>query len=282
MDIELIQTKKALVSTQMSLAPFAINPYRGCEFGCTYCYARLTKHAKKSQHTLGIKTNLASILEKELKYKQVTQVLFGSSCECFTYRESHERLTEQILKILNHHNISYTILTKSPLIQRVLPLIKQNTHNKIFFTFNFSRERIKQLLEDNSPSLEARLCALKNIQEAGISLRLHIGPYIPFFSHIEEIFPLVNDLVKEINVELYHKKMGNFPEVLKRLRKHDAFNAAKLEEIYQDKESYYNFSRNLERSLISLNNSYQFKLYCIVPEFDTFYDSKISYENALF
>jgi DNA repair photolyase len=281
MDIEVIQTKNALSPTQMSLAPFAINPYRGCEFGCSYCYGRLTKNMKYNQHTLGIKTNLPQILEKELQYKQVDKVLLGSSCECFTYRELQSGLTEQILTILNDHNVSYTILTKAPLIQRYLHLITHSRNNKIFFTFNFSQEKIKRLLENASPSLTSRLRALKNIQRAGIARRLHIGPYIPYFSHIQEIFSLVKGLIEEVDVELYHKKMGNFPEVLRRLRHYDPRGAAKLEEVYRNKENYYNFSQNLKRSLISLNRDYKFKLYFIVPEFGRFYDSTINYEDTL-
>jgi len=75
MEIKLIKTQKVLAPTQITLAPFCINPYRGCEFGCLYCYTRLTKASKRDKETLGIKINAPLILEKELKYRNVEKVI---------------------------------------------------------------------------------------------------------------------------------------------------------------------------------------------------------------
>ncbi|RKY41254.1 MAG: hypothetical protein DRP81_08590 [Candidatus Omnitrophota bacterium] len=282
MKIKLIKTQRVLAPTQITLAPFCINPYRGCEFGCLYCYTKLTKIAQRDKETLGVKINAPLILEKELKYRNVEKVILGSSCECFTYAELTYGISKKIIQILNKNNISYTILTKSPLIQKYLSLIKVNKKNCIFFTFNFSKEKIKSLIEENSPSLKRRLAVIREIKRVGIPLRIHIGPFIPYLSSLEEIFPLIKGLTTEVNIELYHSKMGSFFEILEKIKKVDEGLSKSIENIYRDRESYYNFSEKLKETTLQLNKKYNFKLYFIIPDFDKFYNSKITYESTIF
>ena len=71
MQIKLIQTQKALSPTQIKLADYVINPYRGCEFGCLYCYANENKNIREgSGRILSVKINYPEILEKELRLKK--------------------------------------------------------------------------------------------------------------------------------------------------------------------------------------------------------------------
>ena len=85
MQIKLIRTQKVLSLTQISLADYAINPYRGCSFGCLYCYSRENKNIKKEAFftRLDAKINAPEVLERELKYKRPKRVLLGSTTECF-------------------------------------------------------------------------------------------------------------------------------------------------------------------------------------------------------
>jgi len=276
MEIKVIKTSRVISPTLMTIAPYAINPYRGCELGCLYCYVQLTKNFKRN--FLGVKMNAPLILEKELKTKNVKRVVLGSSCECFTYAELKFKITEKILNILNKYRINYTILTKSTVIENYLDLIKNNQNNCIFFTFNFTSEKIKSLLEVASPSLKKRLHTLENIIKLDIKLRIHIGPFIPYFSTLEEIFLLFKNKIKNINIELYHSKMGNFKEILSKLKNFNMKLASKLEDIYRSPSSYYNFSQDLKERAQQLNKNYNYRLNFIVPEFDKFYDSKITYD----
>ena len=276
MNIKLIETKRVLSPTNMSLAKYAINPYRGCEFGCLYCYSRLTKSFKP--YLLGVKINAPDLLEKQLRSKTVEKVVLGSNCECFTYAERIYRITEKILTILNKYAVAYTILTKSSLVQDYLDLIKKNKDNRIFFTFNLSEESTKIKLESLSPSLKKRLKTLEKIIASNINLRLHIGPFIPYITDIKEIFKLFKDKIKEINIELYHSKMGNFNQVLSIIKNIDKKKASYLESIYKTANSYYNFSKELEAKIKEMNKYYNYKIYFIVPEFDKFYNSQIIYD----
>ncbi|MCM8824308.1 MAG: hypothetical protein NC822_06525 [Candidatus Omnitrophica bacterium] len=278
MQVKLIYTRKVLSPTNINLAKYAINPYRGCEFGCNYCYSQSLKSAKKYPQILGVKINSPEILEKELFYRRMEKVILGSNCECFTYIEKTYGITEKIINILNKNNVPLIILTKSHLISSYLNIL---SNSKIFFTFNFSHEKIKSLLEDNSPSLKMRLTTLEKIQKANIPLRIHIGPYIPYLCNLEDIFKLVKGLCKEINIELYNSKVGNFFLIMDKIRSLNKSWAEAIENIYSNKEQYYLFSEKLKDDCIEINKRYNFKIYFIVPEFDNFYDSKIDYENTL-
>ena len=70
MQIKTITTHKVLSPTQMSLAPYAINPYRGCEFQCSYCYAQFADSFKNNE--LGVKIDAPDLLEKKLRTRNIS------------------------------------------------------------------------------------------------------------------------------------------------------------------------------------------------------------------
>ncbi len=265
----------------MTVADYAINPYRGCEFGCYYCYARLIKAHTRGKDSLGVKENAPHVLARELKNRNVSSVVLGSSCECFTYAESRYRLTARLLAILRDHDIPVTVLTKSPLVAEYAQQLSYNPKNRVFFTYNFSSEKIKSSWEKASPSLSARIAAMRTLAAGGISLRAHIGPFIPGASNLEEIFDTLKPITAAVNIELYHHKMGNFASLLAAVKTYDSGAAGKLAAVYRSAESYYNFSQKLKEHILKLNESYRYRIYYIVPEYDTYYNREIDYEQPL-
>ncbi|UCD15167.1 MAG: hypothetical protein JSV34_05465 [Candidatus Omnitrophota bacterium] len=284
MEIKLINTQKVLSPTQISLADYVINPYRGCEFNCLYCYGQFNKNTKGNKKSLGIKINAPVALERELKYRKPRRILFGSTTECFQYQELTYKISENLLSILNSRKIPYTILTKSHLIKNYLPLIARNPKNKIYFTLNCSSDKTINLLEEKSPSLEERLQAIREIIKWNISLRLHIGPFIPYISSFEDIMNIAPAQIREIDVELYHHKMGNFSEILRRIKKHlNTDTAKKLIHVYLNELNYLSFAKTLEETIKSEHRKkkYKCKVFYIVPDFNEFYKSSINYETEL-
>jgi len=284
MKIKLINTQKVLSPTGITLADYVINPYRGCEFGCLYCYSRENKNIKKEKFSnyLGVKINAASQLQKELKSKKPKRVLLGSVTECFQYQEPKYKITEEILKTLNYENVPYTILTKSHLIKDYLSLISCNKENKIYFTLNLSCDNMIRALEPNSPLLSQRLKTANAIIKAGINLRIHIGPFIPFVSGLKDIFKLIPEKTKEADIELYHNKQGNFKAILDNIKRLKGEKVKdRLEKVYSSKENYLEFARETKNQAKAFKKQYNFKIFYIVPDFDQYYNSSIDYENTL-
>lgn len=285
MKITSLQTQKVLSPTQITLSDYAINTYRGCEFGCLYCYSQNNKNIKKTDffNCLGTKPDAPRILAKELKYCRPKKVLLGSTTECFQYQEKKEKITEKVLSILNDYNIPYTILTKSHLIADCLPLISENKENKIYFTLNFSCDTLIRLLENSSPSLDKRIEAIKRIISFKIKLRIHIGPFIPYISDLEKILQIVPEGVSEVGIELYHQKQGNFEGLIEAIKKNIGPDTAKnILKIYTSKDTYYGFARQLKASIRRYSHLYPFKFFYFVPEFGNFYTPCFDYEKSPF
>jgi DNA repair photolyase len=274
-----ILTQKVLAPTQISLGDYCINPYRGCEFNCSYCYARKNKN-NQSDGEVWAKINAPEILEKELRFAKPKHVLLGSTTECFQQKEENLHITRDILTILNKKNIPYTILTKSHLIKNYLDLIRNHKDNKIYFTLNFHDENIIQALEEKSSPLYKRLKALNAIIGHGINLRIHIGPFIPYLSNLSELIKIIPDGVKEVDIELYQSKMGDFEMIIKKTKTFLGKNIENLKAIYQTHENYLKFTQNLREDIIKLKEKYPYTFYLIVPEYGDFYTPNINYDNT--
>lgn len=282
MEIKLIETQKALSPTQITLADYCINPYRGCEFGCAYCYSKENKNTKDNKffNQVGVKINIDEILRRQLRYTNPKRVLLGSTTECFQYVEQKYRLSEKILKTLNEFNIPYTILTKSHLIKEYLPLIAENTQNAVYFTLNCARMKC---FEHKSPALTQRIDTITAILEKKIDLRIHIGPFVPFISSIEEIFKIIPDDAKQIDIELYHHGMGSFKKILEITEENFGKDLKdKIYSIYKNESAYFEFAQKLRKDIIILKNNHKnISFFYIVPDFDMFYDKRIDYQNEL-
>ncbi|MFA5007864.1 MAG: radical SAM protein [Candidatus Omnitrophota bacterium] len=282
MNIKLINTQKALSPTQITLADYCINPYRGCEFGCLYCYSLENKNIKNagSFGGIGVKVNIEEVLRRELKYTNPKRVLLGSTTECFQYAELKYRLSEKVLNTLNEFNIPYTILTKSHLIKEYLSLIAKNKQNKIYFTLNC--EQVK-LLERKSPTQAQQLEAIKQIIKNNIALRIHIGPFIPYISILKGLLEIIPSGVKEVDIELYHHKMGNFEEILKIMQNNLGMELKnKLSSVYETEASYLAFAKSLKADITALGGNFKdISFFYIIPDFNMFYNKGINYHDKL-
>ena len=280
---KIIHTQRVLSQTQITLGDYTINPYRGCDFGCIYCYSKENKNIKgKNFSGVGLKINADEILKKELLHEKPERVVLGSTTECFQHHNRKHKITEKLLETLNENNIPYTILTKSHFIKDSLDLIGKNKKNKIYFTFNFHSDEIARIFELNSSPIQKRLMTIDEIIKKKIPLRIHAGPFIPYISRLDEILKILPQGLEELDIEMYHKKQGNFREVLEKT-KENLGNKTKenLELVYKTKENYLDFMDRLQERIKNLDALKKIKTFLIVPDFDRFYDSRIRYETAL-
>ncbi len=282
MEIKLIKTQKALSPTQITLADYCINPYRGCEFGCLYCYSMENKNIKNIDPAseIGVKINIEEVLRRQLRVINPKRVLLGSTTECFQYADAEYHLSEKILKTLNEFKIPYTILTKSHLIKEYLTLIAEDTKNKIYFTLNSTPI---SLLEKKAPAQKQRLETIEQIIKRNIDLRIHVGPFIPYVSGLKDLLEILPSGVKEVDIELYHHRMGNYGEILKIIAKNlGKETERKISSVYGTENAYLKFAQQLENDLVVFKNSYQdISFFLIVPDFNMFYNKKIDYESEV-
>jgi DNA repair photolyase len=174
----------------------SINPYRGCEHGCVYCYARPT-HAYMGlspgldfESKLFIKPNAAALLREELtapNYLPRTMAL-GSNTDPYQPIERTYRITRQILEVLSEFNHPVGIVTKSALVLRDLDILTSMAQRglvKVAISVTTLDGKLARAMEPRASTPAKRLEALRMLSAAGIPTVVMIGPVIPAVNDME-------------------------------------------------------------------------------------------------
>lgn len=261
MEIFYQDVDKALCRTNINLADFVLNPYRGCSIGCKYCYAQYNKGIKKLSKEWGkfviVKKNFLSILEKELEEKtNIKKVLIGSTTEPFQPVEREAGLSIGSIRMLKRKEIPFVLLTKQPFIASFVDELTYHPENTIYFTIN--SEDVRKIFEENSQPTDERINAIEKLYINGINVIAYIGPYFPFLTDYTSLFRKLEGKVKLICIEAYHPGMGNSTEILKI--------APFLKEIISNHIKYYEFWEELKEKIKKECREYGYKIKLIVPD----------------
>jgi DNA repair photolyase len=173
---------KAIIS-KSAIYEYVINPYVGCGFGCSYCYAkfmkRFTGHSEPWGEFVDVKVNAPELLEKEVVKKPVGRVWISGVCDPYQPLEKKFELTRRCIEILGRHNWPFTIQTKSPLVTRDIDLLRGRDNVEAGFTVTTGDDSIRRLFEPNAPPVKARIKALAELHGAGITTYAMIAPMLP-------------------------------------------------------------------------------------------------------
>ena len=168
----------------------SINPYRGCEHGCIYCYAR-PSHAYLElspgldfESKLFAKTNAAEVLRETLSRPGYapSPIALGANTDCYQPIERKYKITRSILEVLAECNHPVTMVTKSALIERDLdllaPMAKRNLV-KVFVSIGTLDRELARKLEPRAASPQRRLDVVRNLSEEGVPCGVMVAALIP-------------------------------------------------------------------------------------------------------
>ncbi len=169
---------------------FSINPYRGCSHGCAYCYARpFHEYLGLSggidfETKIFVKTQAPDLLRDFLNRPQWQPELiaFSGVTDCYQPAERHFQLTRGCLEVALEARQPLGIVTKNALITRDLDLLKQmNVFGTVSVALSITTldQSLSRLLEPRTSAPEARLRALKTLNDAGIPTKVMVAPIIP-------------------------------------------------------------------------------------------------------
>ena len=174
----------------------SINPYRGCEHGCIYCFARPT-HAFLGlspgldfETKLFAKTNAAQALERELadpKY-EVRTIAIGTNTDPYQPIEKRYRIMRRILEVLSAANHPVGIVTKSALVLRDLDILAPMAERglvKVALSVTTLDLKLARAMEPRASTPDKRLEALKRLNEAGVPTSVMVAPVIPGLTDME-------------------------------------------------------------------------------------------------
>lgn len=167
----------------------AINPYRGCEFACRYCYARYTHEFLEMQpedfeRKIYFKENAAWLLEQELRrLKPGTEIALGTATDPYQPLERKLGITRSLLEVFARHSgFGLGIVTKSTLVAHDLDLLKEiGKRNKltVHLTVTTMNAKLARVLEPRAPRPDLRIRTLRQLREAGLRAGVLCSPLMP-------------------------------------------------------------------------------------------------------
>lgn len=154
---------------------FTLNPYRGCQYGCSYCYAAAFSPNPQMRQDWGkwviVKQNAAEVLKKELeswrkKNLGNPSIYMSTVTDPYQPIESKVQLTRSLLGVMLEYSPTLVIQTRSPIITRDIDLLQRFKHLRINMSIPTGSESVRKDFEPRSPSIKARLNAVKAIQQS--------------------------------------------------------------------------------------------------------------------
>ena len=169
---------------------WTINPYRGCEFACKYCYARYThefmelREGVDFERKIYVKQHAAWMLRRDLKrVKAGEQIALGTATDPYQPAERRYGVTRAILEEFSrHHGLDLGIVTKSNLVLRDLDVLREiSRHNQLFvnLTITTLNTDLARILEPRAPRPDLRLEAMRKLNEGGVDAGVICAPVLP-------------------------------------------------------------------------------------------------------
>jgi len=206
---------------------WSLNPYVGCEFGCSYCYARYThRYVVERAHDAGkltdaefvdyrgvhgweafekrifVKEHVVGALDADLKRVPMGEcIVIGTATDPYQPAERRFRVTRAVLQRLTRcEGLSFGIITKSSLIVRdsdLLMRLQERNELQVHISLITADARLARKLEARSPVPAARLRALRKLVDAGVNAGLIIAPVLPGITddvaHLDMLFAAARD-----------------------------------------------------------------------------------------
>jgi DNA repair photolyase len=188
-----LPARSALNRESSGRMPFAwtINPYRGCEFGCHYCYARYTHEfmemwdSRDFERKIYAKTDAPERLRAELRQgrDKGLPIALGTATDPYQPAERQFEITRRMLEVFaEFRGLDLSITTKSVLILRDMDLLQSIAARHRFsvhMTVTTHDERLARLLEPKAPAPAQRLEAVRKLAQAGIRVGVNAMPILP-------------------------------------------------------------------------------------------------------
>ena len=220
----------------------SINPYRGCEHGCSYCYARPTHSYLNLSPGLDFETrivakvNAAERLREALSAPGYTpgQLNIGSVTDAYQPVERRLKITRAVIEVLNEARHPFSIITKSGLVERDIDLIAPAAlagRAAVYLSITTLDPALARAMEPRAASPQRRLRAIEALSRAGVPVGVSVSPVIPFLNEPElerileaaraagaqRAFSIVLRLPWEVNPLFQHWLQQHVPERAERI-----------------------------------------------------------------
>jgi DNA repair photolyase len=201
-DVKPVRTEVLIDSSRSAISynrspdlPFdrSVNPYRGCEHGCIYCYAR-PSHAYLGfspgldfETRLLMKPNVHELLAREVDHPdyRCQPMALGTNTDPYQPLERHHQLTRRVLEVLSARNHPVTVTTKSTLVERDLDLLAEMASRRlacVAISLPTIDDDLSRKLEPRAAAPGRRLKTVQRLSDAGVPVSVFVAPVIPVLS----------------------------------------------------------------------------------------------------
>lgn len=193
---------------------FTLNPYSGCGFGCSYCYAAFFSRDADRQATWGewveVKENAVELLQRMRTPLDGKSIYMSSVTDPYQPIENKLELVRALLEILVPKKPRLVVQTRSPLVTRDVDLFRRLEHHQVNMTVTTDDEFVRKAFEPYCPNNAARLRAISEVQAAGINTAITLTPLLPVRDPRAFATALLSTGVKRFVVQPFHADRGRF------------------------------------------------------------------------
>jgi len=180
---------------------WSMNPYQGCEHGCTYCYARNSHEywgysaGVDFERVILVKKNAPEILDQTLKKKswKASPIVLSGNTDCYQPIERKLGITRACIEVMLKHQHPMGIITKNALVQRDVDLLQQLAQMQlaqVVVSITTLNEDLRQKMEPRTASIKKRLETVEVLSAAGIPVTVLMAPIVPGLNS-HEVFELL-------------------------------------------------------------------------------------------
>ncbi|MBX3602228.1 MAG: PA0069 family radical SAM protein [Rubrivivax sp.] len=174
----------------------SINPYRGCEHGCIYCYARPTHSYLNLSPGLDFETRIVAKVNAAEKLREALgargyvplQLNIGSVTDAYQPAERRLRITRSVIEVLAEARHAFSIITKSSLVERDLDLIAPMAADRlaaVYVSITTLDPALARTMEPRAAAPHRRLRTIEALARAGVPVGVSVSPVIPFLNEPE-------------------------------------------------------------------------------------------------
>lgn len=185
---------------------YSLNPYQGCEHGCTYCYARPTHEfwgysaGLDFERTILVKKNAPELLEEILRKKKwhVQPISISGNTDCYQPCERTYGITRQLLEVMLKYRHPVSIITKNALITRDLDIIGELAKLDLInvnLSITTLDEDLRRRLEPRTATAKRKLETIEQLRSLNVPVNIMMAPIIPAINDFE-IFSLLEEVAK--------------------------------------------------------------------------------------
>lgn len=175
---------------------YSLNPYQGCEHGCTYCYARNSHQywgysaGLEFERKIIVKQDAPALFKKFLEKKgwDASTISLSGNTDCYQPAERKFKLTRQLLEIALEYRQPIGMITKNSLILRDQDILQEMAKLNlcmIYVSINSLNEDLRQVMEPRTTTAKQRLKIVEQLSKAGIPVGVMVAPLVPGLSDHE-------------------------------------------------------------------------------------------------